>query len=43
MKTNPRLELPDDSDKNIWAYVSIMKVTPVFMDDVVSDPDHSSY
>ena len=33
MKTNPRIELPDDPDINIWAYFSIMKVTPVVMDD----------
>ena len=33
MRTNPRLEIPDDPDRNIWAYISIMKVTPVIMDD----------
>ena len=32
MRTNPRLELPDDPISNIWTYFSIMKVTPVVMD-----------
>ena len=44
MRTNPRLELPDDPDRNIWMYFSIMKVTPAVMDDFLfSDPDHPSY
>ena len=32
MRNNPRLELPDDPDRNIWVYFSIMKVTPLVMD-----------
>ena len=33
MKRNPRLQLPEDSNINIWNYYSIMKVTPIVMDD----------
>ena len=33
MAKNPRLALPEDPDKNIWAYYSIMKVTPVVSND----------
>ena len=32
MKRNPRLTLPEDPNVNIWNYYSIMKVTPVIMD-----------
>ena len=33
MKRNPRLQLPEDPNINIWNYYSIMKVTPIVMDD----------
>ena len=33
IRTIPRLELPDEPDRYIWAYFSIMTVTPVVMDD----------
>ena len=33
MKRNPRLELPEDPNINIWKNDSIMKVTPIVMDD----------
>ena len=33
MKRNPRLQLPEDSNINIWNYYSIMKITPTVMDD----------
>ena len=33
MKHKPRLNLPHDPDNNIWAYYSIMKVTPIVQDD----------
>ena len=33
MRTNPRLELLNDPDKNIWAYISVTKVIPVVMND----------
>ena len=29
MKRNPRLQLPEDPDKNIWTYYSIMRITPI--------------
>ena len=32
MKRNPRLLLPGDPNINIWNYYSIMKVTPIVMD-----------
>ena len=32
MKRNPRLRLPEDPDKNIWTYYTIMRVTPVIME-----------
>ena len=32
-KRNPRLQLPEDQNINIWNYYSIMKVTPIVMDD----------
>ena len=33
MKRNPRLQLPEDPNINIWNYYSIMKVTPIVMND----------
>ena len=34
MKRNPRLQLPEDPNINIWNnYYSIMKITPIIMDD----------
>ena len=33
MKRNPRLQLPEDPNINIWNYYPIMKVTPIVMDD----------
>ena len=33
MKRNPRLQLPEDPNINIWNYYSIMKITPTVMDD----------
>ena len=33
MKRNPRLQLPEDPNINIWIYYSIMKITPIVMDD----------
>ena len=33
MKRNPRLQIPEDPNINIWNYYSIMKVTPIVMDD----------
>ena len=33
MKRNPRLQLLEDPNINIWNYYSIMKVTPIVMDD----------
>ena len=33
MKRNPRLQLPEDPNINIWNDYSIMKVTPIVMDD----------
>ena len=33
MKRNPRLQLPEDPNINIWNYYSIMKITPKVMDD----------
>ena len=32
MKRNPRLQLPEDPNINIWNYYSIMKITPIVMD-----------
>ena len=32
MKRNPRLQLPEDPDKNIWTYYSIMRITPIVME-----------
>ena len=32
MKRNPRLQLPEDPNVNIWNYYPIMKITPVVMD-----------
>ena len=33
MKRNPRLRLPEDPNINIWNYYTIMKITPIVMDD----------
>ena len=33
MKRNPRLQLPEDLNINIWNYYPIMKVAPIVMDD----------
>ena len=33
MKQNPRLTLPYDPDQDIWSYYSIMRVSPIIMDD----------
>ena len=36
MKRNPRLRLPEDPTKNIWSYYSLMKVTPVVMENFLA-------
>ena len=33
MKRNPRLQLPEDSNTNIWNYYPILKIIPIVMDD----------
>ena len=33
MRQNPRLALPYDPDQDIWSYYSIMRVSPIIMDD----------
>ena len=33
MNRSPRLRLPEDPNLNIWNYYTIMKITPVIMDD----------
>ena len=33
IKRNPRLQLPEDPNVNIWNYYPIMKITPIVMDD----------
>ena len=33
MKRNPRLQLPEDPNFNIWNYYSNIKITPIVMDD----------
>ena len=33
MIRNPRLQLPEDPNFNIWNYYSIMKITPIVMND----------
>ena len=33
MKRNPRLQLPEDPNVNIWNYYPIMKITPIVMED----------
>ena len=33
MKRNPRLQLPEDPNVNIWNYYPIMKITSIVMDD----------
>ena len=37
MKRNPRLQLPEDPNFNIWNYYSIMKISPIVMDDFFGD------
>ena len=32
MKRNPRLQLPEDPNVNIWNYYPIMRITPIVMD-----------
>ena len=32
MKRNPRLQLPEEPDRNIWTYYSIMRITPIVME-----------
>ena len=32
MKRNPRLQLPEDPDRNIWTYYSTMRITPIVME-----------
>ena len=32
MKRNPRLQLPEDPDRNIWTYYSIVRITPIVME-----------
>ena len=33
MNRNPRLKLPEDHNLNIWNYYTLMKITPIVMDD----------
>ena len=33
MKRNPRLQLQEDSNTNIWNYYPIIKIIPIVMDD----------
>ena len=33
MKRNPRLQLSEDSNTNIWNYYPIIKIIPIVMDD----------
>ena len=33
MRQNPRLALPYDPDQDIWSYYSVMRVSPIIMDD----------
>ena len=33
MNRNPRLKLPEDPNLNIWNYYTILKITPIVMDD----------
>ena len=33
MNRNPRLKLPEDPNLNIWNYYTVMKITPIVMDD----------
>ena len=33
MNRNPRLKLPEDPNLNIWNYFTMMKITPIVMDD----------
>ena len=32
---NPRLELPNDPNRNIWTYFPIMKISPLLKDDLL--------
>ena len=41
MKRNPRLQLPEDPNVNIWNYYSIMKITPIVMDDFCNSMEGS--
>ena len=34
--TESRLELPYDPDQDIWSYYSIMRVSPIIMDDFLA-------
>ncbi|MCG8621088.1 MAG: hypothetical protein MJE68_03665, partial [Proteobacteria bacterium] len=36
MKRNPRLRLPEDPNQNIWSYYSLMRVTPVVMENFLA-------
>ena len=40
MNRNPRLKLPEDPNLNIWNYYTIMKITPVVMDDFLLILNH---
>ena len=33
MNRNSRLKLPEDPNLNIWNYYTVMKITPIVMDD----------
>ena len=35
MRSNPRLELPHNPETDIWAYYSIVRVTPVVLEDLL--------
>ena len=36
MKHNPRLRLPENPVENIWSYYSLMRVTPVVMENFLA-------
>ena len=36
MKRNPRLRLPENPVENIWSYYSLMRVTPVVMENFLA-------
>ena len=42
MRQNPRLELPYDPDEDIWSYYSIMRVSPIILDDFLFGDSNSS-